>query len=501
MPPPSVPLDAIRQPAVLYDARGRIVAANDMADALADRPLAGLSAAELAGIFSVRSPGGTPLPAADLAAPRALAGEVVVGVPLAITLAGGRTLEILATASPVRDGDAVTGALVVWQDVTARAAGERALRESREKYQALIETNVDFVWETDAEGRYTYCSPQMERLWGIRPEEMNGRTPFDRMPPGDRMRALAAFTEMAGAPGGFSGMETTSYDGRGNVIALETSGVPFFDDGTLLGYRGITRDVTERVRAGEALRESEEELRSILDRSLDALYRRDLVTGRSQYFSPAIEAITGFSVEECLAMDVADIVARVHPDDRPPVVSGKLEVASGSEGGTVDYRFLCRDGTYRWLSDRFRIDRDEDGRPLRREGVIRDINDRRLAEEALVESEADARSFFENMVDACAVCEMVVDSRGEPVDLRLVDVNPAFEQALSLPADLIVGQTAFMILPTLHREWLDLFLEVSRNRTFVAVEEPFPALDRRYHVTGFPVRHGRVAVVFRDITG
>ena len=134
-------------------------------------------------------------------------------------------------------------------------------------------------------------------------------------------------------------------------------------------------------------------------------------------------------------------------------------------------------------------------------GVLIDVTERRRAEEAVVESEADARSFFENMVDPCAICELVVDGRGQPVDLRLVDINPAFERALSLRADLIVGQTAFMILPTLHREWLDLFLEVDRDRTFIAVEEPFPALGRRYHVTAFPVRHSRVAVVFRDITG
>ena len=62
MAPPSVPLDAIRHPAVLYDADGRIVAANDLADTLAGRPLTGLSAAEVARIFDVRSPDGTPLP-------------------------------------------------------------------------------------------------------------------------------------------------------------------------------------------------------------------------------------------------------------------------------------------------------------------------------------------------------------------------------------------------------------------------------------------------------
>ncbi len=52
-------------------------------------------------------------------------------------------------------------------------------------------------------------------------------------------------------------------------------------------------------------------------------------------------------------------------------------------------------------------------------------------EEALAESEADARSFMANMVDACAVCETVLNDHGEPVDIRLVEVNPAFSRELS----------------------------------------------------------------------
>ncbi len=57
-----------------------------------------------------------------------------------------------------------------------------------------------------------------------------------------------------------------------------------------------------------------------------------------------------------------------------------------------------------------------------------------------------------------------------------------------------------MILPALARSWFDLFLEVSRDREPIEVEEPFPALGRWYHVTAFPVRSGRIAIVFRDIT-
>ena len=69
-------------------------------------------------------------------------------------------------------------------DVTERKLAEKKLREAQKRYQDLIEANVDFVWEVDPQGRYTYCSPQMEKLWGLKPEEMLGRTPFDMGPTG-----------------------------------------------------------------------------------------------------------------------------------------------------------------------------------------------------------------------------------------------------------------------------------------------------------------------------
>jgi len=498
MTPPFVPLDAIRSPALLYDAGGRIVAANDLAEALAGQPIIGLSAADLAAIFDVRSPDGMPIPAEWLAAPKALAGEESVDVPIAVTLPDGRRIEILATASPVREGDAVAGVLAVWQDITGRAEAERALEESRAKYRALIETNADFVWEMDAGGRYTYCSPQMEKLWDIKPEEMIGRTPFDLMPPDERDRALTAFAGMASAPSGFSGLEMASYDGRGRLIAIEISGVPFFgDDGALLGFRGITRDITERKLAEEALRQSMERLRLAQESAGIAIWDRDVATNRV-IVAPAF--IRRY-LQEPEAMAVyPDWEQFVHPDDREKVEVGRLEALAARGPIDIEFRVVLPTGEVRWIQFKGRGMSDEAGALSRVIGVVIDVTDRRRAEEALAESEAAARSFFTNMVDACAICELVVDERGGPVDLRLVDVNPAFARTLSLPAELLIGQTAFMILPTLHREWLDLFLEVSRQRTFIQVEDPFPALDRRYHVTGFPVRNGRVAVVFRDIT-
>ncbi|NLX49316.1 MAG: PAS domain S-box protein [Methanospirillum sp.] len=254
MPVPTHVLAAIRQPALLYGPDGRIAAANDLAEALAGRPLAGCSPAEVVEIFSVRTPAGAPLQPADLPAAAALSGGAVIERPLAITATGGRRLEILATASPVREGDTVAGALAVWQDVTERERAGRDLRESEAKYRALIETNVDFIWEIDTGWRFTYCSPQIERLWGIRPGEMVGRTPFDLLPSGMRESTASTFAEIAADGRPFFGLEMGSTDGRGRPVALELSGVPFFSgDGALLGYRGVTRDVTGRKETEEAL--------------------------------------------------------------------------------------------------------------------------------------------------------------------------------------------------------------------------------------------------------
>jgi PAS domain S-box-containing protein len=126
MPPLSVPLAAIRQPAFLYDAGGRIAEANDPAEALAGRPLAGRSASDLVEIFDLRSPDGTPFRAADLPATRALAGEETVeDAQLAVRSADGRTTHVLSSASPLRDENGLAGALAIWQDVSA-LVGARA---------------------------------------------------------------------------------------------------------------------------------------------------------------------------------------------------------------------------------------------------------------------------------------------------------------------------------------------------------------------------------------
>ena len=186
---------------------------------------------------------------------------------LPFTSAKGRRLWTRAIGHALKDDSGKLVRLIgTFQDITERKKAEAALRESQKRFQALTETTNDFVWEMDANGVYTYCSPQMNELWGYKTEDMIGRTPFDFMIPEGRAHAIQMFHSMSKSPSSFQGLESKNWDKTGRIVIVETSGVPFFDnEGRLRGYRGISRDITERKKAEEMLRESEGLLRALFE--------------------------------------------------------------------------------------------------------------------------------------------------------------------------------------------------------------------------------------------
>lgn len=157
-------------------------------------------------------------------------------------------------------------------DISREKAAEEALKLSKEKYRALVETSDDFVWEVDADGIYTYCSPQVERILGHAPEDMLGKTPFDFMSPEEAINIGEKFQAIAENRAPFSSLENTNLNSNGHEVVLETSGVPFFDvKGDLAGYRGIDRDITERKQAERELRVQQEFLQLVIDGVHDAI--------------------------------------------------------------------------------------------------------------------------------------------------------------------------------------------------------------------------------------
>lgn len=137
-------------------------------------------------------------------------------------------------------------------------AAQNQLHRSEQRFRHLVETTYDWIWEVDATSRYTYASPKVLDLLGYAPEEVLGRTPFDLMPPEEAQRVALVFGEIASKRESFSGLENTNLHKNGREVVLETSGMPVLSEqGELLGYRGMDRDITERKRLESQLRQAQ----------------------------------------------------------------------------------------------------------------------------------------------------------------------------------------------------------------------------------------------------
>jgi PAS domain S-box-containing protein len=181
----------------------------------------------------------------------------------------------------------------------------------------------------------------------------------------------------------------------GSIRWMAAYNWPIIEDGILTGITGVTMDITDRKQAEETLRESEERFRSLLENSVDIAYRYNLHAGCYDYMSPVSERVLGFTPHEINEMGDTQMLARIHPDDQAPYLV-ELKRVNETGKGKLEYRFKEKGGSYRWLADYVTVINSEDGQPLYRGGIIRDVTERKQAEEALTES----RERFRNLADA-----------------------------------------------------------------------------------------------------
>ncbi len=149
-----------------------------------------------------------------------------------------------------------------WNLARQEQASKRALKASEARFRSLVETSSDWVWEMDATGVFTYCSPICEVIYGYRPEELIGRKVDMLASDDDEAQRVQAFiARHAADPQPFEPYERRCRRKDGSEIFIETSGVPVIDDyGTVIGFRGIDRDITERRRNEEERRQLEMQL-------------------------------------------------------------------------------------------------------------------------------------------------------------------------------------------------------------------------------------------------
>lgn len=175
----------------------------------------------------------------------------------------GSRRPIADSFAPIRsEADLVTGVVLVFRDQTKRRAMEKARAESTRRYTELVESISDFIWETGPDIKYSFASKRSFDLLGYWPEEIVGKSWHDFLNTADEPpERITHFTQLLAQRRPYTQLSRTFLRKDGLPVVLESSATPVFDDkGLFLGYRGVSRDITERKKAEEEQKRLEAQL-------------------------------------------------------------------------------------------------------------------------------------------------------------------------------------------------------------------------------------------------
>lgn len=332
--------------------------------------------------------------------------------------------------------------------VAKRREAEKSLEENERKHQLIFETLTDVIFSLDAQGRITYLSPQFENITGYRIKDIYGRPYMDIIDPEYHERAMEMFQQgLSGKDVPMYRMDIVAADGR--RIPVEINAKTVWDSaGRPIGRIGVGRDLTQRLEVEAALRESEEKFRVLADSMPTAimLYQNDKWT----YANQAAEKISGYSAEELRTMNFWDIV---HPDYRQMVQQRGQKRQQGEDTiRRYEFKIISKQGKETWV-DLSGASTMLNGSPA---GIISvmDITDRKIAEEALRESEAKYRSILENI-------------REGYFELDLSGIFVFFNESLctifDYPRDRLLGTNVRSLIPPKSRSMIDRVMEQIRQ--------------------------------------
>jgi PAS domain S-box-containing protein len=283
------------------------------------------------------------------------------------------------------------------RDLAPRRQAEREREsERRREWQAeVFSVALDCVITMDAEGRITGFNPAAEATLGYSREEALGQSVMELVvPEGLRQRhhqGIAQYLRTGRSPALNRRIEGEALRADGTPFPMELI-VTAAHDGDQVSFTGYLRDITDRKRTENALRQSLERLELVSQATHDAVW--DWHIGSNLHWNQGFSTLFGYEEEE-IEPGIESWTSRVHPDDQERVHRDLQRVIDGQvDGWQAEYRFLRKDGSVAHVLDRGHCLRDEEGRAFRMIGAMIDLSERKEAEEALRASEAGYRSMF-----------------------------------------------------------------------------------------------------------
>jgi two-component system cell cycle sensor histidine kinase/response regulator CckA len=262
-------------------------------------------------------------------------------------------------------------------DITDRKRAEGALRHSEEQYRLITENTKDLICTLDLQGNFNYVSPSFKEVLGYSSEELIGLNAFSLIHPDDR-EAIIKIYQQALIKKESRTVQFRYQDRNSHWHIFESVGNWIFDgNGTPQKGVIVSRDITERKKAEQALRESEEKFRDLIENINDVIYTLN-TDGIITYLSPVVEQVLGYKPAEVIGQPFNRFI---HEEDLPRMRERFSELLEGKLGPN-EYRIMMKNGGVRWVCI--------SSRPLYREGSVIgirgsliDVTERKQAEEKM----------------------------------------------------------------------------------------------------------------------
>lgn len=345
----------------------------------------------------------------------------------------GRKIPVLLSISTMYGNEGnILGIVYVAKDITERKQMEDTLRLKEELFRSLIENALDTITILNRDGTISYQSPSVERVLGYKAEELIGKIAFEFIHPEDLPGVISSFNQLIENPGSAQSTEFRFKHKDGSWRVLESVGKTINDNAGLSNVQVIinSRDLTDRKHAEEALRESEEKYRVLMNDASDAILLIDMEANIVDV-NKKTEQLTGYTKNELLTMKIFQL----HPKEELERIT--VSFKEGMQKGSAvinDLPILRKDGKI--------VPADITGNNVVFTGkqmglaVFRDITERKLAEDkiktSLLEKETLLKEIHHRVKNNLQIVSSLLDHQTQYIkDKKMIDIFTESQNRIS----------------------------------------------------------------------
>lgn len=375
-------------------------------------------------------------------------------------------------------------------DISKRKKAEEEIKLRQEFLATVLETSHDGFWVVNSEGRIEDVNRSYCQLTGYSKADLLGKhiNEIDAVEdPEITKEKIKKLIEK-----GSDRFETKHRRKDGSIFDIDMSTAYIDINGGKFVCFG--RDISERKRSENALRESEDKFRTMVDQTADMLLLHDLEGNILDVNQSSVDKY-GYSREGLLKMKVSDLDPNYIEREEQGRFWDRLGI---NEPFLFEAQQKSKDGIL--FPVEVVITKIELQGQILIMGLCRDISERKEAEKALKASEEKYRMLFEKMVDGFAILEMIYDESGKATDYRYLELNPAHEYQTGLSTKKIIGKSGREILPNLEDAWINAYAHVDKTGEALMMEDYLDDLNSWFLISGYKISDGIIAITFENTT-